>query len=471
MLRRTKIVGTIGPASRSEQRIGALIRSGLNVARFNFSHGDHAQHLDAIQTVRRVSHRLGLPVAILQDLQGPRIRTGRLAGGQPVQLDVGAAITITTAAIPGTKSLISTTYAALPSDVHAGDRILLNDGLLELEVISTAATEVVCRVVHGGFLGENKGMNLPGVAISEPSLTRKDLEDLDFGLEHDVDYVAISFVRTAEDVRACKEAIAQRKANAPVIAKLEKPEALDHLDQIVAAADGVMVARGDMGVEMPLEKVPAAQKTIISKANAQGILVITATQMLESMITNPRPTRAEVSDVANAILDGTDAIMLSGEMAIGQFPVQAVQVMNRIAAEVESTFSDIYRIGAGGHSHSTEAEAISEAARTIADYTDVRAIVAFTSSGLTARLIAKDRPCVPILALTPDETVYRRLSLLWGVTPLLCPIAADLEDLLEHMHRVVLASGLVQRGDKVVVMGSMPLGVGNPTNFLKIDQL
>ena len=470
-MRKTKIVGTIGPASRSEERIETIIKSGLNVARMNFSHGTHDEHREAIELVRRVSERLGIPVAVLQDLQGPKIRTGALEGGQPVQIYDGATFAITNASLIGTASMVSTTYQALPGDVHTGDRILLSDGLLELSVLETTATDVVCRVVHGGILGEHKGINLPGVAISAPSLTEKDRDDLAFGLAQDVDYVALSFVRTADDVRAAKQAIAAHGAAVPVIAKLEKPEALEHLDEILAVTDGVMVARGDMGVEMPLEKVPMAQKLIIRKANQAGALVITATQMLESMITNPRPTRAEASDVANAILDGTDAVMLSGEMAVGQFPVEAVQVMDRIACEVEKNCSDIYKVGAGGHAHSTDAEAISEAARTIAEFSDVQAVVAFTSSGLTARLIAKDRPSVDILALTHDEIVYRRLALVWGVTPFMCPLTHSVEQLLSHMERILLASGRVQRGEKVIVMGSMPLGLGNPTNFLKMHKL
>jgi pyruvate kinase len=321
------------------------------------------------------------------------------------------------------------------------------------------------------MLGEHKGINLPGVAVSAPSLTEKDIADLAFGLAQNVDYVALSFVRSADDVRAAKKAIAAHGAAVPIIAKLEKPEALEQLDEILAVTDGVMVARGDLGVEMPLEKVPMAQKTIIRKANQAGVLVITATQMLESMIINPRPTRAEASDVANAILDGTDAVMLSGEMAVGQFPVEAVQVMNRIACEVESTCGQVYDWGAGGHLHSTDAESISEAARTIAEFSDVQAVVAFTASGLTARLIAKDRPCTDILALTYDETVYHRLALLWGVTPFMCPLTHSVEELLNYMERILLQAGRAQRGDKVVVMGSMPLGLGNPTNFLKMHTI
>lgn len=470
-MRKTKIVGTIGPASRTPECIEKLITSGLNVARLNFSHGTQAEHSEAIALVRQTSSRLGIPVAILQDLQGPKIRTGALQGGQPVELRDGSTLTITSRPVMGTADVVSTTYARLPGDVRPGDHILLADGLMELSVLSTTARDVTCRVIHGGLLGEHKGINLPGVAVSAPALSEKDIDDLAFGLANGVDYVALSFVRTADDVQAARKEIAARRASVPLIAKLEKPEALNRLDEILSVVDGVMVARGDLGVEMPLEKVPLAQKHIISGANQRGVFVITATQMLESMITQPRPTRAEASDVANAILDGTDAVMLSGEMAVGQYPVEAVQVMDRIAREMEQSSAAVYACGTTSHISSTDAEAISEAARTIAEMSDVRAIVAFTATGLTARLISKDRPKVDILALTPSEEVYQRLALAWGVTPYMCPLSHSVEELLTHMERIVLASGQVHHGDKIIVAGSMPLGLGNPTNFLKIHTL
>jgi pyruvate kinase len=470
-MRKTKIVGTVGPASRSPECLETLIRSGLNVARLNFSHGTREDHSGAITLVRQISARLGIPVAILQDLQGPKIRTGILQGGQQVQLRDGATFTITTRPVAGTAEIVSTTYPALPGDVQPGDRILLADGLMELSVLSTTATDVTCLVVHGGLLGEHKGINLPGVAVSAPALSEKDVEDLAFGLAHGVDYVALSFVRTADDVRSARKEIASRGSSVPVIAKLEKPEALDHLEEIISVVDGVMVARGDLGVEMPLEKVPLAQKRIITEANQRGKFVITATQMLESMISQPRPTRAEASDVANAILDGTDAVMLSGEMAVGRYPVEAVQVMDRIAREMEQSAAAVYACGTVSHTASTDAEAISEAARTIAEMSDVRAIVAFTATGLTARLISKDRPRADILALTPSQEVYQKLALAWGVTPFMCPLSHSVEALLTNMEQIVLGSGRVQRGDKIIVMGSMPLGLGNPTNFLKIHTL
>src|SRR5258707_10757696 len=344
-MRRTKIVCTIGPATNSEERLEQLIRAGMNVARLNFSHGTQDDHAIVIERIRTISARLDYSVAILQDLQGPKIRTGRLQNGQPVMLVDGASFTITTRPVIGNSQIVATTYQALPEDVKVGDRILLDDGLLELRVTGQDATDVYCEVIHGGLLKEHKGINLPGVAVSAPALTEKDRDDLKFGMLHGVDYVALSFVRKPEDVLEAKALIRQLQVEkgdkyivpTPLIAKLEKPEAVARLDDILEVVDGVMVARGDLGVEMPLEKVPLIQKRIIDRCNDLGLPVITATQMLESMITNPRPTRAEVSDVANAILDGTDAIMLSAETATGAYPIEAVQVMVRIAVETEAS--------------------------------------------------------------------------------------------------------------------------------------
>jgi len=472
---KTKIVGTIGPASRDPETIRALIRAGLNVARLNFSHGTHDDHASAIRLVRAAAAELDAPVAILQDLQGPKIRTGALAGGQPVALADGALVTITTRPVTGSAHLVSTTYAALPAEVKPGDRILVDDGLIALKVIATTATDVQCQVVHGGLLREHKGINLPGVALSTPALTDKDRADLLFGLQQGVDYVALSFVRRARDVQELRAFMRERGYNVPIIAKIEKPEAVEYLDEILAVSDGVMVARGDLGVEMPLEQVPLIQKRIIREANAKGIVVITATQMLESMISNPRPTRAEASDVANAILDGTDAVMLSGEMAVGQFPVETVAVMARIAetvdAEMDCQRRDNPQTMLLRHYHASDAEAISDAAHTIATVADVAAIVAFTQSGLTARLISKDRPCVPIIALTPEEQVYRQLALWWGVTPFVCPYRQSIEAMIDLMEQTLRGRGLVPVGSKVVVMGAIPFGQGLPTNFVQIHQV
>ncbi len=369
-MRKTKIVATIGPASSSEERLEALIRAGMDVARLNFSHGTHEQHAAAFTAIRAVSARLGRAVAILQDLSGPKIRTGALAGGKPVLLVDGAEVTITTEPVVGTASLLATTYPHLADDLHPGDRVLLADGLMELTVLSSQAGLVRCRVVHGGLLGEHKGINLPGVRLSAPAVTEKDADDLAFGVSLGVDYLAVSFVRQAEDLRQVRHLLREHGADTPVIAKIEKPEAVKNLDAILGACEGVMVARGDLGVEVSPEKVPMLQKQIIEAANRHGDLVITATQMLESMVSNPRPTRAEASDVANAILDGTDAVMLSAETAVGQYPVEAVDMMSRIALEAEASGR---AAGPTDHSRRGYAHAIAHAACTIAGDLDFKA--------------------------------------------------------------------------------------------------
>ncbi len=476
--RRTKIVCTLGPASDSEERIEALIRAGMNVARINFSHGTQEEHASAIQRVRSVAARLGLPIAILQDLQGPKIRTGPLTGGHPVTLQPGQELRITTRPIAGNAREVSTTYADLPRDVKPGDRILLSDGAIELRVLSATPDEVTTRVVNGGTLGEHQGINLPGVAVSAPALTAKDRDDLAFGVAHGVDYVALSFVRSADDVVQAQQLIRELMRSSPdtlpdatpipVIAKLEKPEAIEHLEEILRVANGVMVARGDLGVELPLEQVPLIQKRVIARANALGLVVITATQMLESMIEHPRPTRAEVSDVANAILDGTDAVMLSGETAVGKYPVEAVRVMGQIALATEQACSP-----APGREaeRDTLPAAVASAARTLAEQAHARLIVVFTRSGLSARLISKERPSVPIVALTPHEEVYERLSLWWGVTPQLVQMRGDTEALIAATDARLLREGVVAPGDWIVIMGGMPAASTARTNFVKLQQV
>src|SRR5712692_9200955 len=452
-MRRTKIVCTIGPATSSEERLEQLMRAGMNVARLNFSHGTHVEHEQVIRRVRAISARLGCAVALLQDLQGPNIRTGTLQDGKPVTLVDGSHVTITIRDVTGNAQLISTTYKPLPRDVKAGDRILLDDGLLELRALGTNETDVQCEVVHGGELGEHKGINLPGVAISSPALTEKDRDDLRFGIEQGVDYVALSFVRKPEDAREAQQLIRRyiteidgenEERDIPLIVKIEKPEAVEQLDAILAATDGVMVARGDLGVEMPPEKVPLIQQRIISKCNELGLPVITATQMLESMITNPRPTRAEVNDVSTAILQGTDAVMLSAETSVGAFPIQAVQMMVRIALETEANYH------AAGHpiySHRSLAQAVSHAARALAEDTHVQDIVVFTRSGNSARLISNDRPRVPILAYTPSEHVYHQLALWWGVWPHLISMQGTTENLIALVEQRLLEDGLAQPGE------------------------
>lgn len=472
-MRRTKIVATLGPASDSEASIRRLIEAGVDVIRLNFSHGTHEEHAERITRIRAQSEAVGKPVAILQDLQGPKIRTGPLKNDMPVLLQDGASFTITTEQIEGDARRVSTTYQDLPRDVKARDRILLSDGLIELLVTAVRDQDVVTQVVQGGSLREHQGINLPGTAVSTSAITDKDREDLEFGLAHDVDFVAMSFVRRAADVQQLKDLIAAHGANTPVVAKIEKPQALDDLEAILAVTDVVMVARGDLGVEMPPEQVPLAQKTIIQAAAAHNVMVITATQMLESMIHHPRPTRAEASDVANAIFDGTDAVMLSGETAVGEFAVEAVQMMHRIAVTTEESAryreqSDVLHRTHHVSKIADSSQAISHAARTIARSLDVRAIVAFTQSGYTARLVSKDRPPVPIFALTPEQHVARRLSLYWGVKPFICPSIDRLDDLTQYMQNMLKEHDCVESGDRIVMTGGHPLPARGATNFIKI---
>jgi pyruvate kinase len=473
-MRRTKIVATIGPASSTPEMITKLIAAGMDVARLNFSHGTHADHAQRIEMLREAARQADRPLAILQDLQGPKIRTGKLSGGQPVTLHAGDRFDITIHEIAGTAARVSTTYTALPSDVRPGDRILLSDGLIELRVADATDDEVHTTVVFGGELRENQGINLPGVAVSAPALTDKDIADLEFGLAHDVDYIAISFVRRAADLHDVKARIKAAGKNVPVVAKIEKPEALADLAGILEIADAIMVARGDLGVEMAAEQVPVVQKQLIEAANSIGVPVITATQMLDSMIRNPRPTRAEASDVANAIIDGTDAVMLSGETANGLFPIESVQMMARIAEVAEASGRH------GDHVNDTSlkiarqptvSNAISAAACAIVGALPVRAIVAFTMSGATAKLVAHLRPVVPILAFTTSESVYHRLNLVWGITPMMCEYIDRLDTLGERVNQMLLARGFVRPGDSVVVTGGHPIAARGATNFVKVLQI
>jgi pyruvate kinase len=473
-MRCTKIVATLGPSTSTPERISRLIKAGLNVVRLNFSHGAHEEHAARIDMVRRISREMERPVAILQDLQGPKIRTGSLEQGRPVQLVAGQSFVLTTENVLGTNEVGSTTYADLPNDVRPRDRILLSDGLIELQVISRNTYEVVTEVIHGGMLKEHQGINLPKVRVSAPAVTDKDKEDLAFGLANDIDYVAISFVRQARDVVEVKNLIKQAGKNIPVIAKIERPEAIDVLPEILAVTDGVMVARGDLGVEMNPERVPIVQKQIIDAANKMLIPVITATQMLESMITNPRPTRAEASDVANAIIDGSDAVMLSGETAVGQYPLEAVQMMALIADEIEASGRH------GDHPAvprwaipdiQSTPRAIANAACTIAKSLPVRAIAVLTQSGNSARLVSHYRPHIPIFALTPVDDTYHRMSLLWGVTPIKINIAERLDELEHQIQYMMREFGYIQRGDLIVLTGGHPIYQFGPTNFLKILEI
>ncbi len=478
-MRRTKIVCTIGPATNSEEQLERLMQAGMNVARLNFSHGTQQEHAIVIERIRAIAARLGCAIAILQDLQGPKIRTGSLRDGKPVTLVDGTHITITTRNVLGTAEVISTTYKQLPHDVKSDDRILLNDGLLELRVLDKNETDVFCVVIHGGQLGEHKGINLPGVAVSVPALTEKDRDDLRFGIMHDVDYVALSFVRKPEDILEAKQYIyelqlahnnEQKKNFLPIrlIAKLEKPEAITCLDEILEVADGVMIARGDLGVEMAPEKVPLIQKHIIARCNELGLPVITATQMLESMVTNPRPTRAEVNDVSNAVLDGTDSVMLSAETATGAYPIEAIQMMVRILLETEAGNRTARQPEA---QRLTQARAVSHAARALSEEASVKAIVVFTRSGNSAHLISKDRPRVPILAYTPSQRVQRQLALWWGVWPRCIEMQGTTERLIERVEQRLLEDKLIAPGEYVVIMGGLPVANWARTNFVKLHRI
>jgi pyruvate kinase len=466
-MRKTKIVATLGPASREPAILERLIDAGVDVVRLNFSHGTHEDHAAAIEAVRAIAAGKDRPVAILQDLCGPKIRIGALKGDAPVELRDGALLTVATEqALEGDAGLISTTYEALARDVKPKDRILLDDGNLELEVRTVVGTRVECVVVHGGLLKPHKGMNLPGVALSTPALTEKDKADLAFGLARGVDYVALSFVRQAADVEQTKALIARLGGSAPVIAKIEKREAVDNLAAVLAVADGVMVARGDLGVELSTEEVPTLQKRIIQNASEAGRVVITATQMLESMIASPRPTRAEASDVANAILDGTDAVMLSAETAAGRYPVEAVQTMARIACYTELHWNPHAPSRVGGRS-SAAARSLAHVARTVAQEVGARLIVAFTESGATAELVSSYQPKVPIAAITPREATYRRLALWWGTVPLLTSEAATTDEMIARGEALLKERRLVNPGDVVLMLAGHSRNPG-ATNMLRV---
>lgn len=471
-IRRAKIVATLGPASSSPEVFRRLVRAGLDVARLNFSHGSHAQKADLIRMVRAVSKEEGKPLCILADLQGPKIRTSKLKGHKPVQLVAGDRLTITPREIEGTASIVGTTFKTLAENLEPGSRILLSDGLIELRVEKIAGADVVCEIINGGLLGENKGINLPGIPVKVPSLTEKDEEDLVFAIGEGVDVVAVSFVRTADDVRHVKKRLAELKSDAWVVAKLEKPQAIEHLDSILEVTDAIMVARGDLGVEVPPEKVPAIQKHIIRRAAEYRKPVITATQMLESMIDNPRPTRAEASDVANAIYDGTDSVMLSAESAAGKYPVEAVAMMAKIITETEHQIRIDPR-PALRHSVSVRlsiAETICECMSHAADDLDVAAIAIFTETGATARLLSKYHPEPPIFALSPFERAINRSTLLWGTYPILCARFRDTDKLVTMAEDVLESGGHVSPRQIVGIVAGTRTRSG-ATNFMRLHMV
>lgn len=468
---RAKIVCTLGPASNTPERIGELMDAGMSVVRLNFSHGTHEDHLKVLQAVRAEADKRGRAIAVLLDLQGPKIRVGRFETGA-VELKVGAPFTITTdTSVMGTQERVSTSYAGLPGDVRPGDQILLDDGYLSLTVTQVLGREVHTVVVAGGTLKNNKGINLPGVDVSAPALSEKDRTDIQFALRHNVDYVALSFVRRAEDVIEAKQLLTADGISIPVIAKIEKPQALDRLADIIDAANGIMVARGDLGVELGPEKVPLWQKKMIEETNRRGKIVITATQMLESMITQPRPTRAEASDVANAVLDGTDALMLSGETASGHNPVEAVRTMARIIREVEHSAYYRQNIESPKIELAVSANAIAHAAVTAAQAMKIKVIAAVTGTGGVVRLLSEYRPEAHIVALTSNNVTYRRLAAIWGVEPVLIGPAVSTEELIELVEDTLTSRQLAKPGESVCITMSVPVGSGLQTNMLKIHQI
>jgi pyruvate kinase len=468
--RRAKIVATLGPASNTELVIRDMIRAGVDVVRLNFSHSTHERKIAVMQKVRKVSEEEGKPLCILGDLQGPKIRTGLLKDHQPVLLKAGHLITITPREVAGAASLVGTTFKTLAENVEQGSRVLLSDGLIELRVHEIAGEDVVCEIVNGGMLGESKGINLPGVLVRTPSLTEKDSVDLEFALKHGVDAIAVSFVRTAEDVTLVRNRVAAHGAHTWIIAKLEKPQAVEHLDSILQVADGIMVARGDLGVEVPPEQVPAIQKHIIRRAAEYSKPVITATQMLESMIENPRPTRAEVSDVANAIYDGTDAVMLSGESAIGKYPVEAVTMMSRIVIETERHIKEAGTEPRERRSRLSIAETICEATAHAADDLDLRGIALFTESGTTARHLSRYHPGAPIFALSPVDATINRLNLLWGTTPIRCPKVNTTEAMVDCAERMLEKGGYVRPREVIAIVAGTRTKSGS-TNFLRLHAM
>jgi pyruvate kinase len=467
MSRRAKIVCTLGPATGTQEQITALVEAGMDVARLNFSHGTHADHEKAYRMVRAASDKVGRAVAVLADLQGPKIRLGTFAEG-PVTWPAGARVCITVEDVPGTAERVSTTYKDLANDVVVGDRLLIDDGKLSLTVVEVDGPDVWCLVLEGGPVSNNKGLSLPGVAVSVPAMSEKDTEDLRFALSLSVDFVALSFVRSPRDVDLVREIMRQEDVEVPVIAKLEKPEAVENLEAIVEAFDGIMVARGDLGVELPLERVPLVQKRAVQAARERNKPVIVATQMLESMIEASRPTRAEASDVANAVLDGADAVMLSGETSVGKYPIAAVRTMERIIDAVES---DGIRTPQLQRVSSSRSGAIVRAAKDIGEAMDVSALAAFTLTGNTAQRLAALHTRLPILAFTTDPRVRSRLALSWGVETFLVPTVTHTDDMVGQVDFSLLSIGRLKEGDRVVIVAGSPPNTVGSTNLVRVHEV
>ena len=470
-MRKTKIICTIGPASQSEEKLRELMLAGMNVARFNFSHGDHEEQHGKYDRMRKVSKELNLPIAALLDTKGPEIRLRDFEGGK-VMLEAGQKFTLTTKEIMGTNEIASITYKELIHDICAGTTILIDDGLIEMTVEEITDTDIICNVVNGGPVSNHKGVNVPGAELSMPYISESDKNDILFGVELGFDIIAASFVRNKEDVLEVRKILDERNSKMMIISKIENMQGIKNLDEIIEVSDGIMVARGDMGVEVPLEEVPVLQKQIIKKAVAKGKQVITATQMLESMMHNPRPTRAETTDIANAIYDGTTAIMLSGESAQGQYPVEAVQTMARIAERTEEDIDFAGRLKkreVPGDGNITTA--ISHATCTLAADLDVKAIICVTMSGFTASMISRFKPSCPIIGCTVKRLVWRQLNLQWGVMPLLIQEENTAEDLFHAAIDAAVDAGYIVKGDKIIITAGMPLGISGKTNQLRVVEV
>lgn len=467
-MRRAKIVATLGPATSSYENIRAIVEAGVDVGRLNLSHGSHEVHEEVYANLLRAAKDAGRAVAVLADLQGPKIRLGNFENG-PYELEVGDEFRITIKDVPGTREICSTTYKGLPSDVKAGDPILIDDGKVTLRVVSTDGETVTTVVEVPGEVSDHKGINLPGVAVNVPALSEKDEEDLRWALDLGVDFIALSFVRTAEDVLKVREIMAEKGRKIPVIAKIEKPQAVDNLEAIIDAFDGIMVARGDLGVELPLEAVPIVQKQAVEHCRRMAKPVIVATQMLESMISSPRPTRAETSDVANAVLDGTDAVMLSGETSVGEFPVVTVQTMARIIESTED--HGLERIAPIKAKPRTQGGAVTLAAAEVAEFVEAKFLCVFTQSGDSARRMSRLRSRIPMLAFTPEPGILRRMALTWGIRSFLVPLVTHTDAMFAQVDEILIAEGLAEVGDRVVVISGSPPGIPGSTNDLRVHTI
>lgn len=467
-MRRAKIVCTLGPAVENPEKVKALIESGMNVARLNLSHGSYEEHGSRLSLIRDAARKAKKPVAILVDLQGPKIRLARFENG-PHELARGDIFTITTDDCVGTKERVGTTYKGLPGDCKPGDRILIDDGRVTVEVVEVKGNDVVTRCIEPGPVSNNKGLNLPGVAVSVPAMSEKDIEDLRWGLKAGADFIALSFVRSAQDIDDVHRIMDEVGIRRPVIAKIEKPQAVENLEEIVMAFDGIMVARGDLGVEMPIEDIPLVQKRCVTLAREQAKPVIVATQMLDSMITNSRPTRAEATDCANAILDGADALMLSGETSVGAFPIEAVQTMARIIEKTET--EALHMIPALLHNPKTKGGAITKAAVDVGATIGAKALAAFTKTGDSARRMARLRSPIPILALTPDEASLHQLALTWGVEPILVPIVESTDQMVKQVDAILIEMKRVHEGEYIMIVAGSPPGIPGSTNAMRVHRI